>query len=209
MKAKQTVKNPFDLAIAAIEAGDKEEAIDQVTRLNETALHVHDRMVQYINLMLSFVAEEMGEERVRDVWRYVIGRVHKKGVLALKGRTHDDVVKVFMVEHAAHGSTFSLEEREGKTEIILHCCGSGGRLRKNQLQSDEGKLKKRWPWGFGKEGISYYCSHCSIVSEDSPGWDADFKINVKFGKQFDQEGKPIEDPCRFEIIQKKKGSETP
>jgi len=207
MSPKERVKGPFDRAIDAIAQGEKHEAISQVTKLNDSALTVHDRMVQYINLLLSFIAEEMGEERVRDAWRYIIERIHKKGVLGLKGRAHDEVVTVFAGEHAAHGSDFSIEEGEDGTEIILQCCGSGGRLRRDQAPGDEGRLQKRWPWGFGREGVSYYCSHCSIVSEDSPEWDADFEINVKYGEQFDQQGNLIEDPCRFEIRQKKKGQE--
>jgi len=207
MKEEQSVEGAFEAALSAIADGKDAEAIDHVKALNNTALQVHDRMVQYINLLLAFIAKEMSEEKIQDAWRYIIERIHKKGVVALKGTSHREVVKVFQGEHLAHGSTFSLSEGKDTSTFFIHCCGSGGRLRRDGLEGEEGRFKEPYSWGFGRKGISYYCSHCAIVTEDSPDWDADFTIEVEYGKQFDQEGNPVEDPCLFKIVQKEKTQE--
>ena len=207
MKEEQSVQGAFEAALSAIADGTDEEAMDHVKALNEAALQVHDRMVQYVNLLLAFIAQEMGEEKIQDAWRYIIERIHKKGVVALKGKSHREVVKVFQGEHLAHGSTLSLSEGKDRSTFLIHSCGSGGRLRRDGLEGEEGKFKKPYSWCFGRKGISYYCSHCAIVTEDSPHWDADFTIEVEYGRQFDQEGKPVEEPCLFKIVRKQKDRE--
>jgi hypothetical protein len=203
MRSKERIKGSFDKALEALKEQDNQETIAHITKLNDDLLKVHDRLVLYINHLLSFISEEVGEESVRDAWRYVLERVHKRGFLKLKERPHEEVVQVLLNEHMAHGSDLSIEEEEGKTTIVLHCCGSGGRLRKREgtpAPGPTGQLKEKRSWGFGRPGISYYCSHCSIVSEDSPGWDAGHRINVIYGEQFDGNGKSIDKPCKFEII---------
>jgi hypothetical protein len=203
MGTKQFLKGPYARAISAVEKGDREEAIRQIRELNESSTQVHDRLVKYVNLLLSFIAREVGEEKVREAWCYVIERLHKKGLLALKGRPFREIVKVLQDEHLAHGSEFTMEEDPDKATFALYSCGSGGRLRKTGSSGIEGELQSAHPWSFGRKGLSYYCSHCSIVTEDSPNWDAGFKIQIKYGEQFDKEGTPVADPCRFEIIRTK------
>ncbi len=206
MPKARCVKGPYERAVVAIASGDTREAARQVEELNRTALKTHDRLVGYVSLLLSFIAQEMGEEKVRDAWRYVIERVHKKGLLALKGKPHSEIVNVLLDEHLAHGSDFTIEEEPNKTTFVLDCCGSGGRLRGDRSSAAEGKLRNVYSWGFGRKGVSYYCAHCGIVSQESPGWGAGFRINIKYGEQFDQKGNPIADPCRFELITDKTGA---
>ena len=203
MSYTKTVKGPLEKVLVTIEKGEKEEILREVNALYEDSLKIHDRLVGYVNLLLGFIAREMGEGRVRDAWRYVIERVHKKGLVSLKGKPFQEVVDVLFEEHLVHGSDLSLEEEEGKTTIVLHCCGSGGRLRKGNPPGSEEKIREPRSWAFDREGISYYCTHCSIVTQDSPDWDAGFTIRVEYGDQFDEKGDPVDRPCRFEIIREK------
>jgi hypothetical protein len=160
--------------------------------------------VDYCNLLLTFISRKFGEEVVKEAWESIIHAFHMKGLKKLRELNHDQRVKVLLREHLQHGSEVSVEEHPDRTVILLHCCGSGGRIRgqgRTELHPGSpvpgGTTRRGYPWAFGEKGIPYYCTHCSIVSNQIDQRETGFHLEIRYGKQFDSEGRQVGPPCQF------------
>jgi hypothetical protein len=182
--------------------------------LHRGYLSTHDRLVDYCNLLLSFIGQKYGEKEVREAWQSIIDIVHKRSLKRLEDLPHELRVETLLKEHLQHGSKVSVEEHPDRTVIFLHCCGSGGRIRaqgRTDLHPGSaipgGTTRKSYDWAFGRKGIPYYCAHCSIISNLSEYEDEGFRLEIRYGEQFDGEGKPIDQPCQFILHKRRPGRE--
>jgi hypothetical protein len=206
-----------DRFIEALKNGKTEEALEIFEELYQGALTTHDRLVDYCNLLLTFVSQKSGEEGVKEAWESVIDIFHKKSLRRLEDLTHPQRVDVLLKEHLHHGSEVSIEDYSDRTVISLHTCGSGGRIRaqgRTDLHPGSpipgGTTRKKYRWAFAQKGIPYYCCHCNIISDLYKHWKAGFKLEIRYGQQFNAEGKQVGPPCQFILYKegaKKKGLE--
>ena len=65
----------------------------------------------------------------------------------------------------------------------------------------EGITKKAWHWSFNREKFPYYCVHAFPLTNIFK--EAGVPIEIQWGKQFDDEGKPIDEPCKYVIYKQK------
>jgi hypothetical protein len=106
----------------------------------------------------------------------------------------------------AHGYDFHCEEDDEKFVFVLKYCPSGGRMMKEGKSDTSsrhplnfGTTKKPYPWSFNRAGVLYYCCHCPLWLDILPGewgWDV---FEAKFGRQFDEKGISIDEPCKMII----------
>jgi hypothetical protein len=91
-----------------------------------------------------------------------------------------------------HPARFTVREDEEKFTFKMDPCGSAGRMwRKGFFDPPRnyGYVKKAYPWSFGREGLPYYCVHCSLMNELLPIEWVGYPINPM------EPPKSAEDPC--------------
>lgn len=193
---------PREKAIEAIKAGKKEEAIRYIGELVEEFRPLHDRYVEWIQSLLVFIAEKAGEEAVEEALIKTFSDVYREKLLSLKNMSHEDIVKSRSKSHRSHFSEFHIEEDDEKTILVIDYCGSGGHIQK-QGERFGGKTKGCFPWSFDQAGVCYYCSHEAVFSQFYTELGLDF-MKYEFHRQFDDQGRPTGQACRWIIYKRKK-----
>jgi hypothetical protein len=130
-------------------------------RFEQAVKSLHDRYGDFIASLLTFIAEKLGEEAVKEALERVFDEVYRESPLwkTLKDLPHEEAVKTFVCIHKAHYSRFHIEEDKDKTVIVLDYCGSGGRIDR---EGKCGKTSKAYSWSFNKPNVNYYCCHCDL-----------------------------------------------
>lgn len=190
---------PKENAIAAVKAGKKEEAIKYIEELYLDFKPLHDRYSAWINCLLNFVAEKLGEETVeealRRTYKDVIGQTRPAPTDSPEER-----VKALCRANRCHYSDFYVEEDDEKFVVVNSYCGSGGRMTMENLP---GKTKKAYPWSFNLKGLSYYCSHGKVFEALDSAIREDF-LHHDCQPQFDKDGKLKGLICRWTTYKKKR-----
>lgn len=202
-------KPTVDKAIAAMEQGKIDEAKSLVRSIWEETRPVHDMYGDVMASLLTFIAKKLGEEAVEEAHRYAAEDVWKPMLLAMKHQGVDRFSEMFAFYLRTHGFNFRCEEDAEKIVFVARYCPSGGRLMKEGKNEDSkrhpnnfGVTYKAYPWSFNKVGISYYCCHCPLWMEILPrewGWDI---LRIDFGRQFDEAGNCVDEPCKMTIYKK-------
>jgi len=203
--------HPLDKALEAIDAGQKEEAKTYVRQLWEEGRPLHDLMCDSGALNLNFIAEKLGEEAIEEATRYMGEILWKPVAMSMQHGGLDTLVSMFAAMLRAHGVDFYVEEDDEKFSFVVRYCTSGGRMMKEGKvdTSDRhplnfGATKKAYPWSFNQAGIPYYCCHCCVCMEmQSREWGLDI-FEHHFGRQFDEQGNPVDEPCRTIIYKTKR-----
>ena len=196
------VIGPREKAIEAIEAGKKEEAIRYIGELVEEFRPLHDRYAEWIQTLLVFIVEKLGEEAVEEALVKTFHDVYRGKLLPLKNMSHEEIVKSRSKSHRSHFSKFHIEEDDEKTIIVIDYCGSGGHIQREGKLS-RGGTKGSFPWSFDQAGVCYYCCHEAVFSRFFPELGLDF-MKYEYHKQFDDQGRPTGQPCRWIIYKRKK-----
>ena len=202
-------KHPLDQSLSAIEAGEKDKAKALVKQLWNEGRPLHDLVGDTVALLLTYIGDRLGEEAIEDVTRYMGEELWKPIFLYMKDQGPDAMAAMFATFLRAHGMDFYCEEDDEKYAFVMHYCTSGGRMIKEGKNEDSdrhpcnfGLTKSAHPWSFNKTGIPYYCCHCALCMDMQPrewGWDI---MEHQFGRQFDEEGTPVDEPCKTIIYKK-------
>lgn len=196
----------------AINADDKELAIKNAQSMYDNAKNMHDGLIDMFSIALNYIAEKEGEEGIGEVWRK-IGEEKYVGIIeAYKaGKMNFDFHKEYIrLGEMAHYSKFTAEEDDEKIVFSMHDCGVCGRMKKEGILDETdrpsqyklGTIKEPHDWTMGYSGMPYYCCHApyffGILGKEY-GYDI---FDFKFGRMFDEDGNPVDEPCQ-EIIYKK------
>ncbi len=175
-------------AIAAIGAGDVDGArllLDHTRRVFKT---INDETVRFIQDLLTVLDERWGEDApvaamrgpYETIWR---GRY----------RTWNDLTPEEKLQLSTEGmrSHFGGPQRTGAFEVFddgdryrmeFAACGTGGMLRFGDPETGEGPWpttgvsRTPRPWTWGKTGVPWYCTHCSLYLEHWPAEDYGFPL---------------------------------
>jgi len=186
---------PKEKLIEAIQSGKTQEALQYVNELYEMFRGMHDGFVNTISLLHGKLAEAKGEEWLENFTRERLTR-WRSTFEHWKTLPTEERVKAICDIHKPMYSEFHVEEDEEKFVVVITACNNGGRLMREGIAKKQNALtKKPYPWCFNKVGVPYYCIHAAI-------WNEMFKelglnIAVEWGRQYDDQGKPIDDPCRY------------
>ena len=199
---------PKERAIAAIEAGDKEAAKKYVEELSTEGQPLHDRYVEWIQFLLSFIAERLGEETVEEALRGIVTEIYKdRWVSQFKEMSPEDIARMWCRINKSHYSDILVEEDEEKFIFTLSYCASGGKIQ--QIGKASGRrTKKAYPWSFNEAGVSFYCCHESVFNKMFK--ELGFKnMHFEYHNQFEDDGTPTGHPCRFYIYKNKPAPDAP
>lgn len=210
MRRDDLAKTPLQKTIEAIEKGDKEQAIACAKEIWEEGRPLHDLYGDMAGLLCTYIADKLGEEAVEDAWRFVAEYIWKPFLMEIKEKGGTELLaEIYALNLRAHGHEFYVEQDDEKTVYVMTYCGSGGRLIKegkndncSRNPMNIGTTKKAYPWSFNKKGISYYCIHTPLWMDILPrewGWDV---FKAEYGRQFDEDGNPVNEPCKAIIYRK-------
>lgn len=195
-------KTPLEKCKEAIVAGDTEEAVAQAQAIWDEGRPLHDLYVDMSALLVTYIRDHLGEAAVEDAWRTVGEQVWKPLLMQLKETGSTDLlVQIYAAFLRAHGHDFSVVEDDEKTSFIMHFCASGGMLIRDGKNEDSARhpmnvavTKTEADWTFDRP-LSAYCVHTPLWMDIQPrewGWDV---FESRFGRQFDDTGAPVDEPC--------------
>jgi len=198
-------KGPKEKAIDAIRTGKQEEAVSYVEELYNSFKPLHDRYCDMVSLLLTYIGQKLGEEAVYEATRLFMYEIYPLVVGKLKGASHEQLVKAICRMHAAHYTEFHLVDDDDKTTVAITGCRSGGGrlLRDGQppLAKKEGVTEQARHWSFNRVGFPYYCVHASPLNDIFK--EAGVPVEIQWGRQYDEKGNPIDEPCKYVIYKEK------
>lgn len=160
-------------AKAAIDAGDPDAAKAHIDRAVTQWSGLKDYSINWITSLLTFIADEMGEEAVERALRTT-------GEEFVRPRRSTDIdwsevpaaQRAKVIARAMLGNMGEVEVSEDDEKIVLAFrCGSGGKL------IDEGRYEGEHPYRtlsepagrtFMRDSLPVYCAHCSVNNEIQP-----------------------------------------
>jgi len=163
----------WDQAKAAIDAGDLDGAKALLDRAVQQWAGLEEYSVNWITSLLTFVADELGEDAVERALR----RTGDEFVRPRRrtGTEWGDVPaaqRAKVITRAMLANMGEVEVSEDDEKIVLAFrCGSGGRL------IDDGRYEGDHPYRtlhersgrtFMRDELPVYCAHCSVNNEIQP-----------------------------------------
>ncbi|MFA7281189.1 MAG: hypothetical protein WC100_13970 [Sterolibacterium sp.] len=187
---------------AAIESGDKAEAQKQAQAIWDEWRPLHDLYVDMSGLFCTFIRDKLGDKAVEEAWRFIGEQIWKPVLMQMKATGSTDLlVQVYAQFLRAHGHRFTVIEDDEKTSFVMHYCASGGMLMRDGKNEDSKRsqvniavMKTKADWTFNRP-LSAYCVHTPLWMDIMPrewGWDV---FESTFGRQFDDAGNPVDEPC--------------
>jgi hypothetical protein len=163
----------WERAKAAIDAGDAETAKALVDRAVAQWGSLKDYSINWITSLLTFVAEELGEDAVERALR-------KTGDEFVRPRRSSDTdwgelpaaVRAKVIARAMVANMGTVEVTEDDEKIVLSFrCGTGGKLIDDgRYEGDHAywTLRERGGRTFQRDELPVYCAHCSVNNEIQP-----------------------------------------
>ncbi|MFC2066231.1 hypothetical protein ACFLUO_04110 [Chloroflexota bacterium] len=147
----------------AINAGEVQKANELLDYCQTRSQEQYVRLVMMANELLTFIADNVGEEVIEKIWR---ARYAPRAAdfLRTAGTVEETIRRISEAEISHYGNLTMVEEPD-RYVVKLDPCGSGGRIRRTV---EAGTLKKAYRWTWGKTGVPYYCAHCSLCMEILP-----------------------------------------
>jgi len=166
----------------AIRCGDNDRAVALCEDLRGERIVLHDLFADMTTALFTWVGQNLGEETLPDMFTYCFENSARRPIFDLmdldmdRGLEAELLVRGSWVAHSCSGAgehpgAFRLEEDDEKFTFTMDPCGSGGRLwRRGRYGSpyDFATTSRAYPWSFNREGLPYYCIHCSFMNESMP-----------------------------------------
>lgn len=166
----------WNLVEQAIREDNGQQALECLDYLfHEEVKYIHDQYADFIYGLLTYLADNFGEEEVPKALRFMFmpmtsGTLHGRSFLydTSYSITQEETVQQVaegMRAHCACLGDLTMREEEDKYVIVNNPCGSGGRMRRSgrtESPYNFGATKKPYPWSWGKAGVPYYCVHCAL-----------------------------------------------
>jgi hypothetical protein len=163
----------WDQAKAAIDAGDLDDAKQLIDRAVQQWAGLQDYSINWITSLLTFVADELGEDAVERALRKTGNEfVRPRRSTGTEWGDVPAAQRAKVISRAMLANLGEVEVSEDDEKIVLAFrCGSGGRL------IDDGRYVGDHPYRtlhepsgrtFMRDELPVYCAHCSVNNEIQP-----------------------------------------
>jgi hypothetical protein len=163
----------WEQAKAAIDAGDTDGAKALIDRAVTQWAGLKDYSINWITSLLTFVAEELGEEAVERALRKTGDEfVRPRRITGTEWGDLPVAQRAKVIARSMLGNMGAVEVSEDDEKIVLAFrCGSGGKL------IDDGRYEGDHPYWtlsepsgrtFMRSSLPVYCAHCSVNNEIQP-----------------------------------------
>jgi hypothetical protein len=170
-------------AIAAIRAGRHDEAILLLDHTRLTFKTINDETVRFIQDLLTVLDERAGESGPVDSMRGAYEGIWRHRYQAWDSLSPEEKLQLSCEGMRPHfggpGRTgaFEVFDDGDRYRMEFAVCGTGGMLRYGDPETGEGPWptsgvsRTPQPWTWGKVGVPWYCTHCSLFLEHWPAQD--------------------------------------
>jgi hypothetical protein len=147
----------------AIKKGEKKEALARLEELWAGTTRLRKAMVEWIDTLMMFISERLGEEAVEDALRVFSNRTIKTDFSKelREPDAEERMKRRAYIYTGVHNVKVSLLEDEEKFTLSWPC-DTGGQLTHGEVF---GKTSRAYPWSNSQAGVAYYCAHCTTVYE--------------------------------------------
>jgi hypothetical protein len=156
----------WSLVEQAILEGDDEAALELLDYLFIEGKMCHDFTSDMWAAMVTYVGSNFGEEEVEKVWRNTVSHTTLGSGATVGGALERVYVGAEIWRgHCVSDNQFKIVEYEDRYEFLFDPCPTGGRMRKRGMLDPPynlGVTTKPYPWSWSREGIPWYCCHCSV-----------------------------------------------
>jgi hypothetical protein len=188
---------PKEKALEAVKAGNIEDAILHIEELSTEFQPTHDRFAEFIQALLVFISEKLGEEAVNDALTAVYDNVYKKKILNGGWKSHklsaEQLVTFWCRAHRNHWSEFYVEEDPEKFTLVVTKCGSGGKMHDARIP---GETSEPYPWSFDQAGVNYFCCHEPVFEAGAASAGLPTEQH-EYDTLYDDEGNPTGHQCKW------------
>ncbi|HYW03683.1 MAG TPA: hypothetical protein VFA86_07035 [Gammaproteobacteria bacterium] len=168
-----------ETAVACLESGDYAGAIEACLDFQHEWGLLHDLLVESVVALLTFIGERMGEDAVGPALDAMTERAWTEPFHKIEKLDRRSLLQALAATWRAHSTEgvgpdagrFRIEEDEEKFTFVLDPAGSGGRLYRRGMYEPPksyAKTRRAHPWSFNREGLPYYCAHCTFMNEILP-----------------------------------------
>jgi hypothetical protein len=162
----------WEQAKIALGRGKPDEAAALIDRAVTQWRSLQDYSINWVTSLLSFIADELGEEAVeRALRRNGEDFIHAR---RMEGDGEWDAlpaaVRAKVIARAMVANFGAVEVDEDDEKIVLSFrCGTGGRMIDEGRYDDDGgpyrTLREPAPRTFNRDSLPVYCAHCSVNNE--------------------------------------------
>jgi hypothetical protein len=196
---------PKEKAIEAVKAGNTDETLKQIEALHKQFKPLHDRYCEWINYLLTFISERVGEEAVEEAMEGTYQAVYGKmfaAAAAIPERTAEEMVAGMAQGHLVHHSDIFVEEDDEKFVLYVKFCGSGSTVQR--ACPVKGRTQKAYPWSGDVKGMCYYCTHEPIWMKSAFAKGKEGREYMTYANQFDENGQPTGECCEYVVYKNRK-----
>lgn len=165
-KLKESI---FGKLRSSIVRGDKAEALAILEEIDRNRDQYRGMFLTWIDALLSFIADRLGEDAVFESMRSHYSRVGKPQATGQddpaifdQASAEERLRKRAYLWTSLHGSDIDDIQEDSDKFIITVRCPSGGEVRSRERF---GKTERGYPWSYGEPGLAYYCTHCPATFE--------------------------------------------
>jgi hypothetical protein len=163
----------WEQAKSAIDAGDAAAAKDLVDRAVAQWASLKDYSINWIASLLTFIADELGEEAVERALRKTGDEfVRPRRDTGADWGSLPAAQRAKVIARSMLGNMGAVEVTEDDEKIVLSFrCGSGGKLMDDGRYAGEHPLRtlrERSGRTFMQDALPVYCAHCSVNNEIQP-----------------------------------------
>lgn len=163
----------WEQAKAAIDAGDGAQAKVLIDRAVTQWASLKDYSINWITSLLTFVAEELGEDAVERALRKTGDEfVRPRRTTGTEWGSLPAAQRAKVIARAMVANMGKVEVSEDDDKIVLAFqCGTGGKLIDDgRYAGDHPYWTLREPGGrtFSRDELPVYCAHCSMNNEIQP-----------------------------------------
>jgi hypothetical protein len=193
------------MAEQAIREGRIEEGLELYGYMRQEYKIIHDFMVNWVQDLLQYIADNMGEQAVFDAIRVTYEKSWKERYRLWDQMTPEERLQLSVEGMRGHFSGperrggMKITEEEYRHVIALDPCGSGGVMRRGDTETGgppfptDGVNKEKHDWTWGKTGVKWYCTHCCAATEYLTVKDLGYILRPVDHSMHD------EDPCKWYI----------
>ena len=161
----------LDLALDAIDAGDKDKAKELTKRMREEFQGLHDAYMFWVSALLSHIYRRYGIDALEEAEieaHGTEGRALGRGAPGGAGGEMDFRARVETMARGLRGhlQPITIEEDDEKVSLTMNPCGSGQRIYARfadepaiGLATVAGPHAITW----GKKDFPIYCVHCPVL----------------------------------------------
>lgn len=173
-----------------LRVGGASGASAQVDEIREDWRRLHDRWVDLLSGLFTFVVKRFGEDRLEDAYRHLLEPYVQNRYMPFDLHEHRyedtlyrnlytafEAMRAHLVGPSRRGDV-DLAEHDDRWVLSFDPCGSGGRIQRGDPVEGTGPrpeppynfgvTREEHDWAWNEKGVCLYCAHCCFALERLP-----------------------------------------